>query len=64
MHQEDKFKCMCAYMRQMFLRRHGFTSIKVLDNMVNILSSFIQLGVKAKLGAAIDMSKHTPYDGS
>jgi hypothetical protein len=31
--------------------------------MVNILSRFIQLVVDPKLGAAIDMNKHTPYDG-
>ena len=39
-------------------------AFRVLHNMVNILSSFIQVGAEPKLGAAIDMSEHTPYDGS
>jgi hypothetical protein len=32
--------------------------------MLNILSSFIQLGAEPNLGAAIDMRKYTPYGES
>ena len=55
--------CMCVLICDKCSRgRHGFPSILILNNMVNILSWFVQLGVEPKLGAAIDMSKYTPYD--
>ena len=56
--------CVCLYETSVPEGGMDFTSIRVLHNMVNILSSFILLGAEPKLGADIDMSKYTPYDGS
>jgi hypothetical protein len=41
-----------------------FLPFRFLHNIVNILSSFISIGARPKLGVSIDMSKYTPYDRS
>ena len=64
MQQEDKLKCVCLYETKVPEGGMDLLAFRVLHNMVNILSSFIPLRVEPKLGAAIDTSKYTPYDGS
>ena len=56
--------CVCLYVTSVPEGGMDLLAFRVLHNMVNILSSFIPLGAEPKLGAAIDMSKCTPYDGS
>ena len=56
--------CVCLYETSVPEGIMDLLALRVLHNMVNILSSLIQLGAEPKLGAAIDMRKYTPYDGS
>ena len=56
--------CVCLYETSVPEGSMDLLALRVLHNMVNILSSFIQLGAEPKLGAATNMSKHTSYDGS
>ena len=54
----------CLYVTSVPQGGMDLLAFRVLHNMINILSSFIPLGVEPKLGASIDMSKYTTYDGS
>ena len=56
--------CVCLYETNVPEGGMDLLAFRVLHNMVNILSRFIPLGAEPKLGAAIYMSKCTPYDGS
>jgi hypothetical protein len=64
MQKEDKLKCVYFYVTSFPESGMDLLAVRVLHNMVNILSSFISLGAEPKLGAAIDLSKYAPYDRS